>query len=124
MKNTAIVKKAALLIFRIALGIVLAGKILNWFFDFSHETNQILHIAMYSLIGIMYLFIGFIWDNKWTKLIFIVCGLHLIIMHFFDKNEIISFIGFICMLTPLLIVRFSPLEEDEKELAKKLDIKN
>ncbi|TKB95556.1 hypothetical protein [Pedobacter cryophilus] len=124
MKNTAIVKKSAMVIFRITLGIVLGGKILNWFLDFSDETNQILNIGMYCLIGIMYLFFGSVWSNKWVNAVFIICGLYLIIMHFFDKNEIISFIAFICMLTPLLIVRFYPLEDDEKELTEKLDIKN
>ncbi len=61
---------------------------------------------MFSLIGVAYVVVGFAWNNKFTKIIFITCGLFLIAMNFIEKNTILTIIGIICMLTPMLIGRF------------------
>lgn len=111
-------KKTFFTIFRILLGIVLLGKITNWFLNYSDETNQILNTAIFTLIGIAYTIAGFISDKNLTKIIFIVCGLYLIIMNLINKNTILTIIGIICILTPLLISRFSLEKTDEKELTE------
>lgn len=105
-------------IFLILIGIVLVGKMSNWFLNYSDETNQILNVGMFTLIGIKYLFGGFIWDKKMKNVIFIVCGLYLIGMNFIGDSGLKSIIGIIAILLPMLIARFSPEEADEKALAE------
>jgi len=109
-------KKTFFIIFLILCGIVLIAKISNWFLNYSDETNQIINTVMYSLIGIEYIAAGFIWKGNLYKAIFIACGLYLIVMNFFDKNTILEIIEIICILTPILIIRFSRDETDKKEL--------
>uniref|UniRef100_UPI00404796C4 hypothetical protein n=1 Tax=Flavobacterium sp. TaxID=239 RepID=UPI00404796C4 len=105
-------------IFLILIGIVLIGKISNWFLNYSDETNQILNVGMFTLIGIAYLVGGFVWDKKLINIIFLVCGIYLIAMNFIGDFGLKSIIGIICILTPMLIPRLSPEETDEKELAE------
>lgn len=93
-------------VFRILIGLVLIGKILNWFLNFSDAMNQILNIAMFCLIGIAYLVIGYLWDSKFVKIINITCGLFLLAMNFLTKNLALNILGILCILTPLLIARF------------------
>ncbi len=114
-----IMKKIAFTIFRIAVAIILIGKILNWFLHFGDQTNQILNILMFGLIGIAYTIAGFLWDKKLTltKTIIICCGLFLIIMNFITEHTILTVIGIICILTPMLIARFTKDESNERKLA-------
>ena len=111
-------KKILNIIFLILIGIVLIGKISNWFLNYSDETNQILNAGMFTLIGIAYLVGGFVWDKKLINIIFMVCGIYLIVMNFISDFGLKSIIGIVCILTPMLIARFSPEETDKNELAK------
>lgn len=109
-------KNALFKIFRISIGIVLFGKISNWVFNFGDQINQILNASMFCLIGIAYIIVGFIWDNKFIKTIILTCGLFLLVMNFFAKGNIaLDIFGVLCILTPMLIARFykevSPLTE-------------
>ena len=92
-------KNAIFLTFRILLGLVILFKILNWFLKFDSETNQFLNTAMFCLIGIAYLVMGYVWDKKILKVLITACGLFLIIMNFSKKNAVIVFIY---LLNPLL----------------------
>lgn len=105
-------KKTAIIVFRVLIGLVLIGKISNWFLDYSDETNKILNTAMFCLIGIAYIFVGITWDKKWMKLVFIVCGLYLIVMNFLEPHVMLSIIGILCTLIPILIARFLPAEKE------------
>lgn len=61
---------------------------------------------MFTLIGITYLVGGFIWDNKLTNVIFLICGVYLIVMNFINDFEISkSIIGIVCLMTPIIIAR-------------------
>ena len=73
---------------------------------------------MFMLIGISYLVAGYIWDTKLTKLILILCGLYLIAMNFTNNFDFKSIIGIVCILVPILMIRFSPDEADDEELAE------
>ena len=94
-------------ILRAAIGIVLIGKVLNWFFHFNKQTGTLLNIAMFCLIGIFYVLVARGWTNKLIKYIFLFCGIFLIAMNFIPEHIIINIAGIICILTPLLIARFS-----------------
>ena len=99
----------------ILFGIILIGKVSNWFLNFSEETNQILSAVMFILIGIAYIVDGFVSDRKLKKIILIVCGVYLIGMKFIYDFDLKPIIGIICILTPMLIRRFLPKETNEKE---------
>ena len=105
-------------IFLILIGIVLIGKMSNWFLNYSDETNQIMNAGMFTLIGIKYLVGGFVWDKKLINAIFIACGLYLIGMNFIGDFGLKSIIAIIAILLPMFIARFLPKEADEKKLAE------
>jgi len=106
MKNTVFTA------FRILIFLILIGKVLNWFLNFSDETNKLLNIAMFTLIGVGYIVMGYVWDNKFKKIVITTCGAFLIIMNFFDNTVALGIIGIVCILIPMLIARFY------KEMAK------
>ena len=96
--------------FRILLILVLIAKVLNWFLNFDVNTNQFLNTAMFCLIGIAYLVIGFVWDKKMIQVLIIFCGLFLIIMNFVPERTWITVIGIVCILVPMIIARFQKKE--------------
>jgi hypothetical protein len=106
-------KRILFLLYRILIALVLIGKAANWVLHFSHETNRLLNMAMFSLIGIAFIVQGYVWHNKFTKTIITLCGLFLIAVNFFDENMILDIIGIICILTPILIARFYKEQPDE-----------
>ncbi len=99
----------------ILFGIILIGKVSNWFLNFSEETNQILSAVMFILIGIAYIVDGFVSDKKLKKIILIACGVYLIGMNFIYDFDLKPIIGIVCIFTPMLIRRFLPKETNEKE---------
>jgi hypothetical protein len=104
-------KKVVFTIFQIAIAIILIGKIANWFLDFSDETKRILNMVMFTLIGIAYIVFGYVFDSRLTKTIFIACGAYLILMNYIPSHVIFTILVTICILTPVLIARFSPETE-------------
>ncbi|MFD2567320.1 hypothetical protein [Pseudotenacibaculum haliotis] len=111
-------KKLLHKVFLVLIIIVFIGKISNWFLNYSDEVNDMLNTGMFALIGIAYLIGGFVWDKKLINFIFIVCGLYLIVMNFVGDFGLKSVIGIVCILTPMLITKFSPEETDDQELAE------
>ena len=103
-------KKTIFTLFRILLLLVLISKVLNWFLKFDEVTNQVLNTAMFCLIGIAYLVMGYAWDKKIISVIIITCGLFLIIMNFLPDKTWITIIGIVCILFPMLITRFQKKE--------------
>jgi hypothetical protein len=93
-------------VFLVLIGIVLIGKISNWFLHYNDFTNQILNIFMFCLLGIAFIITGFSWENKLIKSIFISCGILLITLNFFPKNSILQILGILGILTPMLITKF------------------
>ena len=107
-------REKATLIYTILLGIVLIGKVSNWFLDFNDETNQLLNTAMFCLIGVAYLTFAWAYEKTLLKTIFLFCGVYVILMNFIpDFGWIKTVIGIVCVLTPLIIRRFSPEEKQE-----------
>lgn len=111
-------KKSLFLIFRVLIAVILIGKISDWFLNYSDETNQVLNAGMFTLIGIAYLVGGFIWQKKLINIIFLICGIYLITMNFIDDFALRSIIGIVCIVTPMLIIRFLPEETEAKELTE------
>jgi hypothetical protein len=112
-------KNAIFTIFRILIALVLTGKILNWFLNFSDETNQVLNATMFILIGIGYLVMGYVWNNKFMKVLITTCGLFLIAMNFFKHSITVDIIGIVCILIPMLLARFYKEKEHKLNIAEK-----
>ena len=102
-------------IYSILIGIILVGKISNWFLNYSDETNKILNTAMFCLIGVAYLAFSWAFDKLLLKIIFAICGIYLILMNFIPNFSWNSIIGIICILTPMIIGKFLPEEDDDEE---------
>lgn len=98
--------------------IVLIGKISNWFLHYDDYINDILNTTMFIMIGVAYFAGGFIWEKKWVNIAFLISGSFLIIMNFIGDFTGKSIIGIACILTPIIIARFLPLDEDEKQTAE------
>ena len=98
--------------FRVLLILVLIAKILNWFLKFSEETNQVLNAAMFCLIGVAYIYMGFVWDKKLVKLLIVFCGIFLILMNFVPERTWITIVGIVCILVPMIIARFQKKEKE------------
>jgi hypothetical protein len=104
-------------IFKILIAIVLFGKLLGIVLNFSNGINQILNIAMFSLIGISYVVIGYIWDDKISKTLFITCGLYLIIMNFFQSMVVLNILSIVCILTPMLLSYFNMRKQRDMSIS-------
>ncbi len=105
-------------IFRICIFLVLFAKVLNWILHFSDETNSFLNMAMFFLIGIAYLVMGYLWDTIFTRIIITTCGLFLIAMNFVESSMFLNILRIFCILTPMLIARFSKEAQTEPALQK------
>jgi hypothetical protein len=103
-------------LFFFLIAIVLVAKVMNWFLHFSPEVNSIISTAMFSLIGIAYVYTGLHWNKKLIQTIFILCGIFLIGMNFLNETTWISIMAIICLLTPMVIGRIS--SKEKKELAE------
>ena len=105
-------------IFRISISLVLFAKVLNWILHFSDETNSLLNMAMFTLIGIAYLVMGNVWDTMLARIIITTCGLFLIAMNFVESSIWFNIFRIVCILTPMLIARFSKETQAEAVLQK------
>ncbi len=106
-------KKSFLKIIPLFALTILSAKILNWFFNFSDTTNNIINSLMFTLIGVSFLIFSFNFKNTLFKIIVIVCGLFLMIWNFLPEKNYLTFIGILAIVIPMLIGKFS---EETKEI--------
>jgi hypothetical protein len=109
-------KKHIIQIYRVVLFLVLVAIVLGYFIDFGDEIDALIRTIMFCLIGIAYLTFAWAYDNPALKLTFLICGVYVIIMNFLPDFEIKSIIGIICMVTPFILLRFLPEEENNDSL--------
>lgn len=100
-------KKYLFTLFKILVIAVLIAKISNWFFNYSDKTNKLINTYMFCLIGFAYLVGSTAWQVTLNKLIFLICGLYLIVMNFLPQHTALTIVGIICILVPMLIAKFS-----------------
>ncbi len=67
---------------------------------------------MFSLIGIAYLTISWVFDKTILKTVFAICGIYLIIMNFITDSSWSSIIGIVCLVIPIIIGKFLPEEKE------------
>jgi hypothetical protein len=107
MKKTNKLQDKLLSVFPFIALIILGFKISNWFLNFDTETNEIINTVMFVFIGLFYILMGFQFVHKGMKTLLLVSGVYLIIMNFITTNFLVSIIGILLILIPLLIFRFN-----------------
>ncbi|MGB0837437.1 MAG: hypothetical protein ACPGRE_05005 [Flavobacteriaceae bacterium] len=108
-------KRILLIVFKILWGIILLGKILNWFLNFNDQTNEILNTAMFCGIGIFYLAAAWAFERLLIKIIIALCGAYLIIMNFLPEFPWKSIIGIIGIVVPMVFGNFISEEKENHE---------
>lgn len=110
-------KKNIIQIYRATLFLVLIVLFSRHFTDFNEKFIDILWTIMFCLIGIFHLTMAWAFDKPALKLTFLSCGVYVIIMNFLPDFEIKLIIGIICIVTPFIILKILP-KEDEPEHAE------
>lgn len=100
-------------VFQILLGVVLLGKVLHFIVHLPDPTNRVLNATMFSLIGIAYAVMAWVWKPLFTKLVIVTCALFLVGMNFFSANTTMDIIAIVCLLIPMLIARFNKSVNDK-----------
>lgn len=93
-------------VFRVLISLTLIAKIAGWFIDYSAQTDRVINTAMFCLIGLAYIAVGYKRDNKGAKVLFMVCGVYLAAMNFLPDTSVRNLVGIASLITPLLITRF------------------
>ena len=101
-------------LFKVVIGVVLFGKVLSWVLHFNDPVNHLLNTAMFCLIGLAYLVVGYSWDNKIASLVIVACGLFLLVMNILPRNVILYITGIVSIIIPMLIARFSDNSSNKK----------
>ena len=100
---------------RIILIIVFTLIVISRFSDFGKEIERFLYGILFSVIGILYLIFGWAFSETKMKLSLILGGLFLIIMNFIPQNITIKIVVIICIVTPLILCRFSKEAKEAKD---------
>ena len=95
-------------VFLIALGIVLAGRILNSFAEFPAEIERLLDIAMFSLLGFLWLVFAWVFDHKYIKALFILGGGFLLLHPWITLPDYLSGILVVLAFLPWILVKIKP----------------
>ena len=102
-------------IYKFLFGMVLLGQVLGMLLDYNEQVNQIFNNAMFSLIGIPYLFLAWIFDKNILKISLCICGVYLLTMNLLDHSNFQLIIAIVCILIPMIIGKFLLEEGDEEE---------
>lgn len=115
--KTHIMKKTLYTIYFILIALVLPAKVANWFLDLNRELTNLISTVMFCLIGLGYIFMNqHTFDQKWPKILTMVCGSYIILMNFINKNTFLTIVGIICIVSPLILARLQGKTSiDEKE---------
>jgi TctA family transporter len=104
------------LIFYLPFATIILAKILNWIIGFNDSTNDLINKAMFIFIGVSYLIFGYALDQLRYRLITMVCGLILITMNFFPKNDYTNALAISSMLVAILIGRLVVPKDKENSV--------
>jgi len=100
-------KKNLFSILPILIAFVLVAKISGWFINYSEQTNNLINSLMFTIIGVYYVINGLLLNQLKIKITLLISGLFLIGMNFITQNYIVSIIGIVCIIVPMLIAKYS-----------------
>lgn len=99
----------------IGLIIIIIGEML----DLDAKTDFILKSAMLGIIGISYFLAGFNEKKNLNKMIFMICGIFLLLKNFIGQNGLLTFLSIICVIIPIYLKY-----QSEKNIEKVLENNN
>lgn len=100
-------KKNLFSVLAILIAVILVAKISGWFLNYSEQTNRIINTLMFTIIGFYYIVNGLLLNLLKIKFTLLISGLFLIAMNFIPQNYKVSIIGIVCIIVPMLLVRYS-----------------
>ena len=89
-------------------GIILFGKILNWFVDFDQSFSDGLNIAMFSVLGILWLSWAWTYDHKIIKGLFFIGGCYLLLHEWISIPDFLRGIFVVLAFLPWILVKIKP----------------
>lgn len=105
--------KSVFTIFRILIIATLIAQISTWFIDYPMNVKEGINMTMFILIGIFYIGMGILWDGWIWKLIMIACGAFLIAIQFIAQNDVLTILGIICVIVPLVLARVTKINGEQ-----------
>ncbi|TXF74886.1 hypothetical protein [Chryseobacterium sp.] len=108
-------KTAFFPIFRTLLAVIIILTICSWSLDFDQTIVELSKFAMFSVIGAFYIIGAFLVKEYLLKILFISCGLFLVIMNFIPQSLLLTIIGICSILLPPVVAKFSPEFKDTEE---------
>lgn len=115
LNKTRIMKKILNIILLGTIIVILTAKVSNWFFDFSEPTNDIINTTMFCLIGVAYLYWSINQSNQVYKVFVSACGVYIIVMNFIERSSLMTIIGIVCVLAPMIIFRLDGKSKKETQ---------
>ena len=112
-------KRIYFIVFNTLIALVLLATVLDWLVHFSEPVNRVIHVVMFTLIGIAYLVMAYALTPVFPRLVIFLCGLLLLVLTFLDKNTWSDITRIGCILVPMLIARF----QKEKPAATEPSVK-
>ena len=109
-------KKYRINLLRAIAGIILGFSLISKWLKLDINADKVSVALMFSTIGIIYILIAIKWDTIWFKILLTVCGAYLIAVNFLTDHTALSLLAAACLLTPMLIIRFSKDDSDYEEL--------
>ncbi len=101
-------RKVVYVIFILACGIILIGKILSWFLDFEPAFSNGLNIAMFTLLGFLWFSWAWDYDHKMLKVLFFIGGVYLLIHKWITIPDFLSGILVVVAFVPWILVKLDP----------------
>ena len=95
---------------------IFIAKISNWFLHYSDETNKWINITMFCFIGLWYIGDSFKQRKNEIKALFLVCGIYLVLMNFFERTSLLSTAGIISIILPAYFIRKNRKRKEQEEL--------
>ena len=87
----------------------------KYFVDYKPEVLIFIIKFFYASIGISYILLGVIDDNKFGKIGYFIAGAYLIIMNFIPKTELSISFGIACLILPMVYGYFKRRKEAKED---------
>ena len=101
-------RKVVYVAFILVCALILIGKILNWFIDFTPAFSNGLNIAMFTLLGFYWLYWSWSYNHKIIKALFLVGGIYLLLHKWIAIPDFLSGVLVVLAFTPWVLVKVSP----------------
>ncbi|MGQ1929097.1 hypothetical protein [Ornithobacterium rhinotracheale] len=98
--------------------ILVVAIVVHFFVDFGVNGKFWLFTTMFFIIGFRYFVLGFSEGKFWIKIVFIICGLYLMIFKFVMEPDTIfqNLLGILALLLPIFLGRLGYATDDDERV--------